>query len=399
MTQEIDLVVKPEFICNYKKGYPLVSKESIVSWDRVSEEGSVINLVDDKGNFILKAYHGVQNKGYGWALATQRAQKIDTDFFIGKIKSALEYRKDFYTDESTTAFRVLNGEGDGLGGLTIDYFDGFYLLTWYSLGIYEFKSDILEALKRSVEYKGIYQKKRFDSKGKYLDEKDDFICGEKAQSPILVKENGINFAIYLDDGAMVGVFLDQRDVRKTIRDKYAKGKTVLNTFSYTGAFSVAAALGGSTKTTSVDLAKRSLKKTSEQFQVNGVDVESQDIIVEDVFNYFKYAVKKNLLFDLVVLDPPSFARSKKRTFSASKDYVNLLKEAIQITKKGGIIVASTNSANFSMMTFSDFIAKAFKELKGKYAVKERYTLPKDFRVLDAFKEGNYLKVVFIEKLK
>ena len=399
MAQDINLKVKSEFVTTYQNGYPLISKESVVSWDKVKEEGSVLNLVDEKGKFILKAYHGVQNKGYGWALSTCRDEEIDVAFFTKKIKSALEYRKDFFADENTTAFRVLNGEGDGLGGLTIDYFDGFYLLTWYSLGIYEFKLDILEALKTSVEYKGIYQKKRFDSKGKYLDEKDDFICGEKAPQPILVKENGANFAIYLDDGAMVGVFLDQRDVRKTIRDKYSKGKTVLNTFSYTGAFSIFAALGGASKTTSVDLAKRSLPKTSEQFEVNDIDVDKQDIIVEDVFNYFKYAVKKNLLFDLVVLDPPSFARSKKRTFSASKDYVNLLKEAIQITRKGGIIVASTNSANFSMMTFSDFIRKAFRELNGKYEIKERFSLPKDFRVLDKFKEGNYLKVVFIEKIK
>lgn len=323
MTQKIDLIVKPEFISNYKEGYPLISKESVVNWDKVSDEGSVVNLVDKNGKFILKGYHGIQNKGYGWALSTDKNENIDADFFTKKFKSALEYRKDFFNDESTTAFRVFNGEGDGIGGLTIDYFDGFYLLTWYSLGIYEFKSDILEALKNSVKYKGIYQKKRFDSKGKYLDDEDDFICGDKAEAPILVKENGTNFAIYLDDGAMVGVFLDQRDVRKTIRDKYAKGKTVLNTFSYTGAFSVAAALGGSSKTTSVDLAKRSLSKTKEQFEVNKIDVDIQDIIVEDVFNYFKYAVKKKLLFDLVVLDPPSFARSKKRTFSASKDYVNL----------------------------------------------------------------------------
>lgn len=197
---------------------------------------------------------------------------------------------------------------------------------------------------------------------------------------------------------MVGVFLDQKDVRKTIRDKYAKGKTVLNTFSYTGAFSVYASLGGATKTTSVDLAKRSLPKTREQFEVNGIDVEAQSIIVEDVFNYFKYAVRKKLMFDMVVLDPPSFARSKKHTFSASKDYVNLLKEAIQITSKDGIIVASTNSANFSMMRFRDFIFKAFKELKGKYKVEESFTLPKDFRVDPKFKEGDYLKVVFIRKI-
>ena len=397
--QEIDVKVKPEFISAFNKGYPLISKESIVSWDRVSEEGSVLNLFDTKGKFLLKAYHGMQNKGYGWVLSNKKDEKIDTAFFRKKLQSALEYRKDFFADANTTAFRVFNGEGDGVGGLTIDYFDGFYLLTWYSLGIYEFKAEILEALQNSVTYKGIYQKKRFDSKGKYLDEKDDFVCGDKAPAPLLVKENGVNFAIYLDDGAMVGVFLDQREVRKAIREKYAKGKTVFNAFSYTGAFSLAAALGGATKTTSVDLAKRSLPKTTEQFSANAIDLSKQDIIVEDVFNYFKYAVKKGLLFDLVVLDPPSFARSKKHTFSASKDYVNLLKEAIQITKKGGIIVASTNSANFSMMTFSDFIAKAFKSLNGKYEVKERYSLPKDFRVLEKFTEGNYLKVVFIKKLK
>ena len=216
-----------------------------------------------------------------------------------------------------------------------------------------------------VEFKAIYQKKRFDAKGQYLDDADDFVCGDRGEFPLIVKESGVNFAIYLDDGPMVGVFLDQRDLRKTIRDSYAKGKTVLNTFSYTGAFSVFAALGGAMKTTSVDLAKRSRSKTQEQFSINGIDWESQDIIVEDVFNYFKYAVKKEILFDVVVLDPPSFARSKQHTFSVAKDYVKLLKEAIQITNQGGVIVASTNYANFNMGKFKEFIDKAFKELSGK----------------------------------
>lgn len=399
MYKEIELIVKSEFVDDYKKGYPLISKESVADWTNVSKEGEIINLLDGKKKFIAKGYYGKQNKGYGWVLSSTKDEKIDTDYFIAKIKSAIKYREDFFKDDSTTAFRVLNGEGDGVGGLTIDYFDGFYLITWYSIGIYELKENILKALKSVVDYKGIYQKKRFDAKGMYLDNADDFVCGEKADAPIIVKESGENFAIYLDDGPMVGVFLDQRDVRRTIRDKYAKGMSVLNTFSYTGAFSVFAALGGASKTTSVDLANRSRAKTTEQFTINNIHVQSQDIIVEDVFNYFKYAVRKNLLFDMVILDPPSFARSKKHTFSASKDYVKLLKEAIQITNRGGVIVASTNSANFSMMTFRDFIFKAFKELNSKYTVEESFSLPKDFRVSDKFKEGDYLKVVFIRKIK
>ena len=398
MNNAIDVTVKPQFIKNYIHGYPLISKDSIVDWSKVKDEGKIINLLDERKKFLAKGYYGKQNKGYGWVLSYKKEAKIDVAYFSDKIKAAIEYRKDLYNDKNTTAFRLFNGEGDGVGGLTIDYFDGFYLVTWYSLGIYAFKEVILAALKSQVEYKGIYQKKRFDAKGQYLDDADDFVCGSRGEFPLIVKENGVKFAIYLDDGPMVGVFLDQREVRKTLRDSYAKGKTVLNTFSYTGAFSVCAALGGATKTTSVDLAKRSRSKTEEQFNINGIDPEAQDIIVEDVFHYFKYAVKKEILFDVVVLDPPSFARSKKHTFSVAKDYVKLLKEAIQITNKGGVIVASTNYANLNMGKFKDFIDKAFKELGGKYKIEHTFSLPKDFRVMDKFKEGDYLKVVFIRKV-
>ena len=100
----------------------------------------------------------------------------------------------------------------------------------------------------------------------------------------------------------------------------------------------------------------------------------------------------------MVLDPPSFARSKKHTFSVAKDYVKLLKEAIQITNKGGAIVASTNYANLDMDRFKGFIDKAFKELGGKYKIEHTFSLPKDFRVMDKFKEGDYLKVVFVRKV-
>jgi 23S rRNA (cytosine1962-C5)-methyltransferase len=398
MNKEIDLIVKPRFIDEYKEGYPLISKESVVNWDKISKEGTILNLLDSKKKFIAKGYYGKQNKGFGWVLSSVKKQNIDIDYFKSRINDAIKYRKDFFEDNQTTAFRVFNGEGDRVGGLTIDYFDGFYLLTWYSLGIYEFKTEIVEALESVVEFKGIYQKRRFDAKGQYLEDKSDFICGEKAPEPLLVKESSENFAIYLDDGPMVGVFLDQREVRKNIRDKYSKDKTVLNTFSYTGAFSIFAACGGATKTTSVDLANRSRPKTKEQFEINSINVQEQDIIVQDVFDYFNFAVKKGFKFDMVIVDPPSFARSKKRTFSVAKDYVKLLKEIIQITNKNGIIVASTNCANFGMLTFRDFISKAFKESQKKYKIEESFFLPKDFKVIDEFRESSYLKVVFIRKL-
>ena len=257
--KETTVKIKAKYINKMKNGNPIILKEAIVNTKDLQEEGTVVRLIDEKNQFLGKGYYGKQNKGYGWVLTRSEKDQVDGDFFRQKILSAIEKRKSYFQNEETTAFRVFNGEGDGIGGLTIDYFAGYYVITWYSLGIFHFNESIMQALTDHVEYKGIYQKKRFSEDGKYVEE-DDFVKGERGQFPLIVKENGVNFAVYLNEGAMVGVFLDQREVRKAIRDRYAKGKTVLNTFSYTGAFSVFAALGGATKTTSVDLGQSQQKQ-------------------------------------------------------------------------------------------------------------------------------------------
>jgi 23S rRNA (cytosine1962-C5)-methyltransferase len=398
MKTEVRLQVKSKFVHKYKNGYPLITKDTILNPNDLDEEGIVIKLVDEQNHFIAKGYYGKQNKGLGWVISNNEKEQFDHRFFEKTLKAAFDRREHFFQSSETTAFRVFNGEGDGIGGLTIDYFDGYYVITWYSIGIYHFRELIIDSLKNLVEYKAIYQKKRFDVSGKYIEE-DDFVAGERGVFPIVVKENGVNIAIYLNDSAMVGVFLDQKDVRQKLRDVYSKGKRVLNTFSYTGVFSVFAALGGATRTTSVDLANRSKSKTIEQFNVNGIAENTQDIIVEDVFKYFKYAVKKGLLFDVVILDPPSFARSKKFVFSAEKDYKNLLKEAISITEDNGIIIASTNSSSFNMDKFKGFIDTAFKESNKHYKLMEEFSLPEDFRTNKHYPESDYLKVVFIKKIK
>lgn len=377
-------------------GYPLILKEAIAN-ETLVEEGSIIQLIDKQGNYIATGYYGEQNKGLGWVLTRKQAEEIDVAFFANKIRAAAEKRRAFYESKNTTAFRIFNGEGDGIGGLTIDFFNGFYMVSWYSEGIYSFREMIYAALEQAVNTRGVYEKKRFHTNGQYV-EQDDYVSGERGEFPLIVSENGMNYAVDLNDGAMTGIFLDQRDVRLALREHYSEGKTVLNTFSYTGAFSVAAALGEAIKTTSVDLAKRSLAKTIEQFAVNGIDYEAQDIKVMNVFDYFSYAARHHLKFDVVVLDPPSFARTKKMTFSTAKDYPKLLKAALEITEDNGVIIASTNNASFNMKKFKTFIDKAFKESGKRYKIVEEHQLPADFVVPHNYPEFNYLKVVFIELL-
>lgn len=394
--KEINLIVKNKYIEKYKNKYPLILKENLENPEVLKNEGDIFILTDSKKHFLGKGYYGKQNKGIGWVLSNSSKAVFDNKFFYDKLRNAFSKRMKLYHSRDTNAFRVFNGEGDGIGGLTIDYFNEYYLVTWYSLGIYKFKEYIIKAIKSLVPFDGIYEKKRFEENGMVVDE-DSFYCGKKAPEPLIVKENNINFAIYLNDGAMVGVFLDQKDVRKSIKINYAKGKSILNTFSYTGAFSMAAAKGGA-KTTSVDLASRSLEKTRENFNINNIDYNDHEIIVEDIFIYFKKAAEEKRKFDMVILDPPSFATSKDNRFSAAKDYKNLVELAIDITNKNGIILCSTNCAAFNMTKFKKFINDAFINKNKLYEIVEEHTLPADFAVNPHFPEGDYLKVVFVKVL-
>lgn len=368
-----------------RQGYPLIQQEDLVKAEMSTDW---VELTGPQGEFLAMGYLGKQNKGIGWVLSHTK-QAINEAFFIHLFQVAKEKRHRYYQDATTTAFRLFNGEGDGMGGLIIDLYQDHGVFSWYNETLYGKKKEIVTAFQTVFpEVVGAYEKIRFEST---LPE-SQLLYGEEASEPLLVKENGITFATYLNEGLMTGIFLDQKEVRGALVEGMASGKTVLNMFSYTGAFSVAAAMGGATKTTSVDLAKRSVPKTKEQFLVNGIDPETQNIHVMDTFEYFKYAKRKNLTFDVVVLDPPSFARNKKKTFSVAKNYGELIEESVDLLNETGTIIASTNAANVSPKQFKQMIESAFEAKNVTFKNSQNYTLPSDFATNPAFPEGDYLKV-------
>lgn len=391
------ITIHHKYVKTYLNGYTNIMKEASEDLEQLNEEGVIIDLKTPEGVFISRGYYGRQNKGYGWVFTKDQSVHLDKRLLVKLLNDAKAYRQSYFEDHSTSAFRVFNGEGDGLGGLTIDLYNDYLLLTWYSEGIYTYKEDVLSALREVYDVKGIYEKKRFDTGGKYVAD-DDFVEGERAAFPMVIHENGLRFNVDLNDGPMTGIFLDQREVRQAIKKKYSAGNIVLNTFSYTGAFSIYASSGGATKTISIDVANRSQELTKAQFKVNEMNPDAHEIRVMDVFNYFDYAIKKELRFDTIIMDPPSFARTKKRVFSVQKDYVSLLEQAIQLTNKSGVIVASTNYSGFDMKKFKSFIDRAFKQAGEAYTILESYKQPKDFKIDPTFKASAYLKVVFIKKL-
>ena len=375
----------------FKKGYPLIQKEDLqqvpaplpTDW---------LTLIDSKGQRLAEGYLGEQNKGIGWLLSWHGP--INQSFFQQLFEISRKKRTSFEKDSLTTAYRLFNGEGDGIGGLIIDRYADYAVFSWYNETLYQKKAELLTAFRTVYpDIIGAYEKIRFSTKN--LPE-SQFLYGEQAPEPLLVTENGVQFATYLNEGLMTGIFLDQKEVRGRLVDGFAVGKTVLNMFSYTGAFSVAAAMGGAVATTSVDLAKRSLPKTTEQFEVNHLNLAAQKIIVMDVFDYFKYASRKGLSYDMIILDPPSFARNKKKVFSVAKNYGELVKDSIDILTDKGTLIASTNAANLSLAKYKKIVITALQEKNVRYKITDTYQLPADFQVNPNFPEGNYLKVLFIE---
>ena len=352
-----------------------------------------VEVYSQEGTFLGTAYLSQQNKGLGWFVSTDKVT-FNQAFFEALLRQAKEKRSAYYQDELTTAFRLFNQEGDGFGGLTVDLYGDYAVFSWYNSYVYQIRKVISEAFRQVFpEVLGAYEKIRF----KGLDYESAHVYGQEAPDFFTVLENGVLYQVFMNDGLMTGIFLDQHEVRGSLVDGLAMGKSLLNMFSYTAAFSVAAAMGGASQTTSVDLAKRSRELSQAHFQANGISTDDHRFIVMDVFEYFKYAKRKGLTYDVIVLDPPSFARNKKQTFSVAKDYHKLISQSLEILNPEGIIIASTNAANVSRQKFTEQIDKGFAGRS--YQILNKYGLPADFAYNKKDESSNYLKVISMKVSK
>ena len=361
--------------------------------ENVNLKDQEVEVHSQDGNFVGTAYLSQQNKGLGWFISKEKVT-FNQAFFETLFRQAKEKRKAYYQDDLTTAFRLFNQEGDGFGGLTVDLYGDYAVFSWYNSYVYQIRKVISEAFRQVFpEVLGTYEKIRF----KGLDYESAHVYGQEAPDFFTVLENGVLYQVFMNDGLMTGIFLDQHEVRGSLVDGLAMGKSLLNMFSYTAAFSVAAAMGGASQTTSVDLAKRSRELSQAHFQANGISTDEHRFIVMDVFEYFKYAKRKGLTYDVIVLDPPSFARNKKQTFSVAKDYHKLISQSLEILNPGGIIIASTNAANVSRQKFTEQIDKGFAGRS--YQILNKYGLPADFAYNKKDESSNYLKVISMKVSK
>lgn len=289
-------------------------------------------------------------------------------------------------------FRLFNEIGDGLGGITIDYYDNHLFVVYNSKGMYQYRDAITRTLIVELTPHSITEQTRMMVDGKLVTE-NQHVYGN-VTFPIIVKESGLSYSAHLNDGPMTRVFIDQRETRKALSRSKKPGGAMLNLFAYSGTFSIAAASAGMI-TTSVDLAKRSIELINDNFELNGIEASRHNIHIMDTFEFLKYAERNNLKYDVILIDPPSFARNKNKVFKVDRDYPKLIAECTKILKKNGQLILSQNLETFPLSQFKQQIDYSLKKHGLKGTIKDVKGLPKDFPVSKGYKNGKYLKVVTV----
>ncbi|MBK6523577.1 MAG: class I SAM-dependent rRNA methyltransferase [Bacteroidia bacterium] len=373
--------------------HPWVFSGAIKVKEANLKDGALVEVYSSTNKFLGIGYYA--NGSIAVRIISFEQVAIDEAFWINKISKAYEYRKQIgVVNENTNVYRLFFGEGDGVPALIIDNYNGHIVIQSHNIGVHLQRENIVAAIKKVLgsDLKTIYDKssETISGKNNHSDVKNEFLFGDSENT--IVKENGVQFLVDWTKGQKTGFFIDQRDNRKLLSE-YSKGKTVLNTFSYTGGFSVYAALAGAKEVHSVDVSAPAIEIGNKNIELNGA--KNHTSFVEDTFDFFK---DKKDMYDVIVLDPPAFAKSRDAKHQAINGYKRLNALAMKLIKKGGIIFTFSCSGVVDKYLFYNTITAAAIESKRNIRVLHYLNQPADHPVTPYFPEGEYLKgmVLWVE---
>ena len=314
----------------------------------------------------------------------------DERWMAERVRDALELRRVTGVTERASAYRWIFGEGDRLPGIVVDRYAGFAVLTTDAPAFETLVPSVVSGLRSTIELAGIVQKTRGKAEGERL----EVLAGRAPPRDLIVEEHGLRFRANLREGQKTGLFLDQRENRHTV-ESLASGRRVLNLFGYTGGFSVYAARGGASQVTTVDVAGGAIADAAENFRLNGFDPDAHEFLAEDVFEYLHAARERGERFDLVVCDPPSFARSRAHRDRALKAYARLHAAALRVVSPGGLYAASSCTTQVGVDAFRDTLAQASRAVRRSLQIVHDAGHAPDHPVLPAHPEGRYLKFIVL----
>ena len=358
------------------------------------EAGGLVDVKSSIGQFIARGYYNPLTDIAIRILTRDSEETIDAAFLRRRIRSAIKLRQ-IFDPEQTNVYRLVNSEGDGLPGLVVDQYSDVLVAQIHTAGMERLRLLLVNALMEETRARGILLRNDSQSRRREgLELEEPTVAAGEVPTQVLVKEHGLQFLVDPWQGQKTGFFIDQRDKRAALQ-KYTHGARVLNCFSYTGGFSVYAALTGQeTYVTSVDISAPAIATSRENFTLNGLHPNEHTFFTADVFDYLEHAKSVGEQFDVVVLDPPAFAKSQNARNQALKAYRRLNMLAMQVLRPGGTLLTCSCSGAISMDDLLGIISQVAQQLHRTIHVLEKYTHGVDHPIHRAMPETSYLKAVF-----
>lgn len=389
-------LVGPETVRMLELGHPWIIADSYTrKWPK-GRAGEVVTLLDEKGNRVAMALLDPADRIVGRVLDCG-PEGITRPWLAKKLSQAHQLRERHADLGETTAYRLVNGEGDGLPGLTVDRYGAHLMIQLYTPAWKPYLEQLVAELQRLMEPVGIYEKFRpQQTRTLGADQPDKkfsrLLRGEPARGKIAVLENGLSFLVDLEAGLNTGLFLDQRRNRRDLMRRVA-GKRVLNLFAFTGAFSVAAAAAGADLVCSVDASAPYLDWSRENFGANRLNPKRHEFITGDCFAVLQELQRQGREFDVILMDPPSFSTTAKSRFTTRGGTSDLVALALALLPVGGLLITSSNHQKVDLAEYLKELRRGSLQAGCNLTVLQTLGQPEDFPFSVSCPEGRYLKYV------
>jgi len=374
-----------------ENGHPWIFQSELDYIEGKFMPGDIVDVYNWRKVFMGRGYINPQSQIIVRIL-TNEQEEIDREFFKKRIEAAWEYRKKFISEPDYC--RLINGEGDFIPALTVDKFGKYMVIQTLALGIDVHKETIISILEELFQPEGIYERNDVSVRRlEGLEQTKGYLRGD-FPTTIKVLENGISFYADIENGQKTGFFYDQRENRLFLKH-VAQGAEILDCFCHTGSFTVHAALYGAKKVTAIDISEDAVEMAKKNAELNNVS-HLCEFQVTNAFDYLRTSSDEGKQFDVVILDPPAFTKSRKALEGAARGYKEINLRGMKMVRPGGFLITCSCSYHMDRELFKAIIVDAARDARRAIRMVEYRTQAKDHPILPAAEESEYLKFMMIQ---
>jgi len=387
-----NIVLKPGREKSVLRRHPWLFSGAIQDIEGQPADGEVVDVLDSRRSWLARGHLNRNSQIVVRLLTWDSTEQVSRQLWRRRLEMAVSARARLAADDSTTAYRLVHAESDGIPGLIVDRYADWLVVQFLTMGIDRQRQIFADLLSELLAPKGIYDRSDVAVRRKEgLEETAGPLAGACPPPLVEIREHGLRFVVDVAGGQKTGFYLDQRENRHRV-SLWAAGREVLNSFSFSGGFGVYAMAAGATRVINVDTSLPALEQAEHNLTLNGFDPDHQtEQIAGDVFQLLRDYRQQGQRFDMVILDPPKFALSKANVEAAARGYKDINLLAMQILNPGGILATFSCSGLVSPDLFQKILFGASVDAGRDVQILEQLGQPADHPVLLSFPEGAYLK--------